>query len=98
MYKPETLKKFKRLAIAAFHGADDSRVRIVTKGNDKIGECYSVGTLPVVTCTGCCGQCCKYCYDIGDCLRYPEVMKNRATNTAVLNRSRDDFFRQITEK
>lgn len=71
----------------------------ISAGNDKIGHAWNVSTLPIITCTNCCG-CAPYCYDARDCLRYGDgdannVIKARAKNTIILMKARGRFFAEI---
>lgn len=101
MYTQDTLRKYHALAQAYLdeymHAPLDTLRVHISAGNTKIGHAFNVSTLAGIGC-GNCGLCLKYCYDIKACMRFPEtVLRQRAENTALLLRDRDEFFRQIRE-
>ena len=98
MYSEESLRRYMVLAHAYlnyYKGRPVEELRVhISKGNTKIGHAFNVSLLAGISC-GNCTACLKYCYDIKACLRFPEVLKQRAENTALLILDRTEFFRQI---
>ena len=66
----------------------------ISKGNMKIGRTHNFSMAPIITCSNCAG-CKNYCYDIKAVLQYPNVMKARAENTAMMLKDRKKTFKQI---
>lgn len=53
------------------------------KGNTKTGsDCWTVSLFPIIDCKNCSG-CKGLCYDLRNDLRYPNVITDRARNSAV---------------
>ena len=59
----------------------------ISKGNRKIGLVHNFSMAPVITCPNC-SKCKHYCYDIKAVLQYPNVLKARAENTAMMMQDR----------
>ena len=66
----------------------------ISKGNRKIGRVDNVSTAPIICCRNC-KECKHCCYDIKACMRYKNVMKARARNTALALYDRTSYFEQI---
>ena len=66
----------------------------ISKGNMKIGRTHNFSMAPIITCSNCAG-CKNYCYDIKAVLQYPNVMKARAENTAMMLSDMFGTFAQI---
>lgn len=97
MYSNETMKK----AVANLQKSiDDYRENVktihvhISTGNRKIGNTLNVSIAPVITCPNCSG-CCRYCYDIKAVMQYPEVLRARSENTAILFSDPDRYFPEI---
>ena len=98
MYRIESLRKLIRQLkdhgkVLAKLPVDELKVAI-SKGNQKIGRVMNVSLPPIISCKNCSG--CKHlCYDVKACLQYDNVRKARMKNWTLLNKDRDEFFRQI---
>lgn len=68
----------------------------ISKGNRKIGMVHNFSMAPGITCANCSG-CLAYCYDVKAVLQYPNVVKARAENTALMMRYRSETFAAIDE-
>lgn len=66
----------------------------ISDGNTKLGAIPSVSLIPVMDC-GNCGICSKSCYDLRNDLIYKEVIKSRATNSAILHEDPERYFKEI---
>lgn len=96
MYSQETITKavtMLRNKVEEFKQAEDLKI-VISNGNKKIGNTLNVSLAPVITCPNC-SRCVSYCYDIKAVMLYGNVLNARAKNTALLFRSRDDYFGQI---
>ena len=104
----ETIIKFNDMCANAMHEIDsmspDEKARLhvtISKGNSKIGKVMNISILPVMTCGGCGKNrgglpCVWFCYDVRDCLRFPEnVLKSRAKNTWLLIHEPARFWAEI---
>lgn len=69
----------------------------VKKGNSKTGDdCWTVSLIPIADCKNCTG-CKNNCYDIrNDCI-YPDVLTQRAINSAIHMKEPERFWREIGE-
>lgn len=94
----ESLKK----AVEALKAAMDDFMKApyvsmrlhISKGNRKIGQTHNFSIAPVLTCANC-SRCKHYCYDLKAVLQYPNVLKARAENTAMMLQDMDGTFAQI---
>lgn len=69
----------------------------ISKGNHKMGHVWSASLLPVYTCKNC-KHCQHFCYAISAALRFLNVMKAYARNTALAMFSYDLYFNQILSR
>lgn len=68
------------------------------KGNTKTGiSCWTVSLIPIVDCTNCTG-CKGKCYDIRNDCRYPNVLQDRAKNSAIHRYDRKRYWKEIEEQ
>lgn len=67
----------------------------IQRGNRKTGSnCYTVSLLPVVDC-GNCTECMWDCYDLKSDLIYPQVIADRAKNSAIHKADPDRYWSEI---
>lgn len=66
------------------------------KGNRKTGQnCWTVSLLPVVDC-GNCSKCKRNCYDLRNDLIYPQVIADRAKNSAIHKADPKRYWNEIS--
>lgn len=65
------------------------------RGNRKTGaNCWTVSLLPIIDC-GNCAKCKGDCYDIKSDLIYPQVINDRARNSAIHKADPERYWKEI---
>lgn len=73
---------------------ENSSVKI-QRGNRKTGSnCYTVSLLPVLDCHNC-SKCKHNCYDLKNDMIYPQVIKDRAKNSAIHKVDPARFWKEV---
>lgn len=68
------------------------------RGNTKTGpNCWTVSLLPVVDC-GNCSKCKMNCYDLKADLIYPQVIADRAKNSAIHKKDPVRFWQEVNKQ
>lgn len=76
---------------------DNEHVKLM-QGNRKTGvNCWTVSLAPIIDCANCDG-CMDGCYDIRNDLIYPQVIADRAKNSAIHMMAPDRYWREIDQQ
>lgn len=76
---------------------DNEHVKLM-QGNRKTGvNCWTVSLAPIIDCANCDG-CKDGCYDIRNDLIYPQVIADRAKNSAIHMMAPDRYWREIDQQ
>ena len=68
------------------------------KGNRKTGSnCYTVSLAPIIDCSNCSG-CKGQCYDIRNDVIYPQVIADRAKNSAIHKMQPNRYWHEIDQQ
>lgn len=68
------------------------------KGNRKTGSnCYTVSLAPIIDCSNCSG-CKGQCYDIRNDVIYPQVIADRAKNSAIHKMQPNRYWNEIDQQ
>lgn len=68
------------------------------KGNRKTGSnCYTVSLAPIIDCSNCNG-CKGQCYDIRNDVIYPQVITDRAKNSAIHKMQPNRYWHEIDQQ
>lgn len=88
------LSKLKDAKKEALKMVDSLHVRLL-RGNRKTGaNCYTVSLLPVIDCKNCKG-CKNDCYDLRNDMIYPNVIRDRARNSAIHQKDPSRYWAEI---
>ena len=76
---------------------DNEHVKLM-KGNRKTGvNCWTVSLAPIIDCVNCSG-CKDGCYDVRNDLIYPQVIADRAKNSAIHMMAPDRYWSEINDQ
>ena len=68
------------------------------RGNRKTGaNCYTVSLAPIIDCSNCSG-CKGQCYDIRNDVIYPQVIADRAKNSAIHKMQPNRYWHEIDQQ
>ena len=76
---------------------DEHHVKL-QNGNNKTGDdCPTVSLAPIIDCKNCSG-CRRECYDLRNDLRFPNVINDRAKNSAIHKADPKRYWNEIEEQ
>lgn len=76
---------------------EEQHVKLM-RGNRKTGaNCWTVSLAPIIDCVNCSG-CSGQCYDIRNDVIYPQVVTDRAKNSAIHKADPKRYWKEIDEQ